>query len=71
MSIALTQEEADLVRKREMIPAIKQVMTRVGCGLRMAKDIVDAWDGKSIAKEGDLSKACTRCSGTGKEPMHE
>lgn len=69
MSIALTQEEADLVRKRDRISAIKFVRARVGCALIMAKEIVDAWDGKTITKEGNLGKACTRCGGTGQEPI--
>ncbi len=69
MSIALTQEEADHVRKRDRIHAIKSVRARVGCALITAREIVLAWDGKTIAKEGDLSKACTRCAGTGKEPI--
>jgi len=42
----LTAEEVALVKARDIIPAIKSVKFRTGCGLKEAKDLVEDYVAK-------------------------
>lgn len=46
--IALSQEEADFMRKGLKINAIKALRDRTFMSLREAKDYVEGWDGRTI-----------------------
>jgi len=65
--VALSQEEADLLRGGSLIDAIKCLRRRAPLGLAQAKSYIEAWDRRTILKEEDLSKACKSCAGSGVE----
>ena len=61
--IALTPEEANVMRRGQKIDAIRLVRRRTSLGLLEAKTIIEQWDGKALTTD---APPCPHCHGTGR-----